>query len=167
MDQIIEQTARSEASESIIRDHGCLIYDKNCIFVEIIGGDEVARLVREGLLPVDLLVYGKSFLVGVTGKNLRRTARRREEKAFLLELLECFHESADQRGLSRTRIAGDEQQLVRFVRKDKIGQDLHGRRLLLGRIMGEILADFEEYIIIYHFLRNNFGNKGSVLNILF
>ena len=61
----------------------------------------------------------------------------------------------------------DKQQLVRLVRKDKIGQDLHGRRLFFGRVMGEILADFEEYIIIYHFLRNNFGNKGSVLNILF
>ena len=166
MDQIVEQTARSEASESIIRDHGCLIYDKNCIFVEIIGGDEVARLVREGLLPVDLLVNGEGFLVGVTCKDFCRTTCRRKEKAFLLELLECF-QSADQRGLSRTRIAGDEQQLVRFVRKDKIGQDLHGRRLFFGRVMGEILADFEEYIIIYHFLRNNFGDKGSVLNILF
>ena len=167
MDQIIEQTARSEASESIIRDHGCLIYDKNCIFVEIIGGNEIARVIREGLLPVDLLVNGEGFLVGVTRKDLCRTTCRREEKAFLLELLECFHKSADQRRLSRTRIAGDKQQLVRLVRKDKIGQDLHGRRLLLGRVMGEILADFEEYIIIYHFLRNNFGDKGSVLNILF
>ena len=64
-------------------------------------------------------------------------------------------------------IAGDEQQLVRLARKNKIGQDLDGRHLFFGRIMGEILADFEEYIIIYHFLRNNFGNKGSVLNILF
>ena len=147
--------------------------------MEIIGGNEIARVVREGLLPVDLLVNGEGFLVGVTCKDFCRTTCRRKEKAFLLELLECFHKSADQRGLSRTplffskrlaksaRIAGDKQQLVRLVRKDKIGQDLHGRRLFFGRVMGEILADFEEYIIIYHFLRNNFGDKGSVLNILF
>ena len=135
--------------------------------MEIIGGNKIARVIREGLLPINFFMDGKGFLVGITSKDFCSTTRRRKEKAFLLELLECFHKSADQRRLSRTRIAGDKQQLVRLVRKDKIGQDLHGRRLLLGRVMGEILADFEEYIIIYHFLRNNFGDKGSVLNILF
>ena len=40
-------------------------------------------------------------------------------------------------------------------------------KLIIRRFIGEISFDLLAYVTIYHFDRNNFRDKGSVLNILF